>query len=417
MAAPTFATFATVTTPWLNQWNKDAYLQTEAFSLSPWDVATSSTSGAPVVVWEEGFVGLTRDVNAVFSWRPGQLEVDAPEEALFVHQGPVTDTVWQAYHQQLGLPTPSAPYGYRPEYGTWVDQIGRASTPTGDAGSAMLSLKLIDEQLEFIASANWPRGRYTVDEGWSPRPGPGGFGDWTPHEKMGDMAKLAARIRTAGHVPGLWLAPHLIHPASQAAERHPELLGPPVDMEGECSWNQFHYLSVSPASARHIRDLFQTAYDWGYRKLKLDIFYGRKREMTALTRFCREAAAAISPEIELEGHIPDPFASRYLDVVRLNDVLIGTDHPDWRRIAQAHYEVCRRSSPRHVLNLDHVGGNLPTLPETAFIEHARMLHQQLPHGYPVVSLFPQRLGPAAVEAVTTLLEANAHRLSYQPNAS
>jgi hypothetical protein len=400
-----FTTPDRVVTPWFNRWNADAYVRTEPFAGDPWDVATSSTSGAPVVLWEGGFVGLTTTAPATFRWEPGRLEVEADADALFVHEGPVDEEVWLAYYARTGCTAPVAPYGRMPEYCTWGDQIWAGGDKGGDAASEQLSLELIDERLAMIAAAGWPTGRYTVDEGWCPRLGPGGFGDWRAKPKMGSMSTLAERISAAGHIPGLWLSP-LIHHACDRAQAQPELLGERVAMGGECSWNHFHYLSVSAATESHVRELLTRVHDWGFLKLKLDIFYGRKRDMMELCRIFAEAAASVSDRLELECHVPDPFCSRYFHVLRINDVLISPKFPGWRDVVNAHYSVCRDSSPHHLLNLDHIGGNIASIPEDDFLEHTGMQMRQLEGGYPVVGMMPQRVSEIATEAVGELLQAN-----------
>ena len=404
-----FETGDTVYTPYFNQWNANVYERTSPFEENPWALPASSTSGAPVVVWPNGFVGCTYDGDMRFRWNGKALEVDAEQDRLFIHEGPVDAGVWDAYHRALNLPAPEAPFGRMPEYGTWVEQGWRQREQRLEVPRDALSLSLIDEQLEAIHRRGWPRGRYTIDDGWSPSEGPGGYGDWEPRPRFGDMSQLARRIRDCGHVPGLWLAPLLISPQSRRAQKEPGLVGEPVQMGGECAWNRFHFLSVSDDSRAYLRDLFARVCDWGYRKLKLDIFYGRKRDMMELSAFCREAVQALPAAVELECHVPDPFCARYVHVIRTNDVLITSDHPDWRGVAEAHYRVCRQSCPRHMLNLDHIGGNHVAVTEALFLEHAGMLERQLEGGHPMVSLMPGHLGEMAVDAVTRLLRLNEAR--------
>lgn len=400
-----FPTGPTVFTPYYNIWNRNAYTRREPFVERPWQISAGSTSGAAVVCGEELLIGLTRPIDAEFRWDGRQIEIDAPSEALYIHHGPLEEG-WAAYHMQLQLPIPHSPFGWLPEYCTWVEQICR--TPRGTLPGESLSLTLIDELLDAIDAQGWPRGRFTVDEGWGPRHGADGYGSWAPRGGF-DPENVAARITRRGHVPGLWLAPALICPDSDAAKEFPEAIGPRVDMPGETPWNRFHYLRPGSSSARIIERLFRRAWAWGFRKFKLDIFYGRRVDMLILAEQCRAATRSLPGPVELEGHVPDPFIAQYLDVVRLNDVMISDRHPDWRSVVAGHFDVCRLSAPHHLLCLDHLGGNDPTITTPDFLAHIETMQSQLLRGYPVVSLWPTRLGDEATAAVSEFLKLSDQR--------
>jgi len=111
-----------------------------------------------------------------------------------------------------------------------------------------------------------------VDDGWEV-----GVGDWDANEKFpSGMRALADRIRDAGLVPGLWLAPFIALPGSRLATRHPQLLL--RDARGEpivagYNWDTgYHALDYTRREAReHLADLIgQVVHDWGFRYLKLD---------------------------------------------------------------------------------------------------------------------------------------------------
>jgi hypothetical protein len=403
-----FKTGASVFTPYFDVWNGNAYTRREPFSEEPLRVCTSSTSGAPVVVAGSVFAGLLRDdVEARFSWDGATLSVEAPDGAVFVAENGDTGAAWEAYHRALGLPAPqAAPYGRMPEYCTWVEQVRRKHARGLGMVRDAQDERLVREMLDEVDKAGWPKGRFTVDDGWCPAQGAGAYGDWEPRAGI-DIAKLAREIAAAGHVPGLWLAPALIDKDSRAARARPGLLGPRVQMAGEASWNLYHYLQPGEAGQALLDGLFRRVWDWGFRKLKLDIFYGPKPLMAAILAQCAAAARKLPGAVELEAHSPDPFLARHAHVVRLNDVLISPAHPGWREVVRGHWEVCSRGAPRHVLNLDHIGGNNPAVTEADFVEHCAMMLPQLGRGYPVVSLLPRHVGPGAVASVNDLLAAAA----------
>lgn len=395
-----------VFTPYYNRWNENAYTRSTEFAERPWAMEAGSTSGAAVAVGDRVFAGLTRPGGGEFRWDGRKLSVSGSAGDIFWREGLPAPQAWREYHAALRLPRPSAPWGGLPEYNTWVEQVRRRSRHR--LPGAALSNALINELLDAIDSQNWPRGRFTVDEGWGPRHGPGGYGTWEPKARI-DPALLAARITARGHIPGLWLAPALICPHSNAAREFPDAVGARVAIPGETPWNRFHFLRPGRASAVLIKRLFRRAWGWGFRKLKLDLMYGRRDDMLALAKQCRDAAQHLPGVIELEGHVADPFIAAYFDVIRINDVLISQKFPAWREVVTGHFDVCAASAPSHMLCLDHIGGNLPAVSATEFIQHARMMNTQLERGYPVVGLLPMPLGKEATRAVSELLRLSQIR--------
>ncbi len=400
----TFKTTGAILTPYHDVWNQNAYVRRDPFCEQPWQMRANSTSGAPVVVGDDFLVGLLRECDAVFAWDGAELTVEAPDDALFVSEDSDEAQRWADYHQSLGIRLRSALFGLMPEYCTWVEQIGVAPKGGGIQNALdALTPALIESYLETVKQAGWPAGRFTVDAGWSPFGGPGGFGDWLP--KIGfDMPALADQIRSYGHVPGLWLGPALIARDSLAAIQDPDLVGMPVEMDGECDWTKYYYLNPSERSQELLNELFQRVFDWGFRKFKLDIFYGPKPLMRDLSKQCRVAADRLQEPVELEGHIPDPFCAQYMNVIRINDLMISKAHPGWRKVLEGHLNVCRNSAPGMVLNLDHVGGNCADVDEDLFVEHLHALEEQFDVGYPAVSFLPQHISQGAVNAVTESLK-------------
>ncbi len=388
-------------TPYASAWNEDVTIRSKPFDEFPWELDASSSSGAPALEaggWVLGF--LEPNIGRI-SWDGSRLALIGPADSLFAQ--PVAEGAWQLYCEASGFTPPQAPWGLVPEYCTWVEQVARRTNEP--LPGEILSEALVDEILDVIDTENWPRGRFTVDEGWAPRHGPGGYGTWEPRSDF-DPAVVADKIAQRGHVPGLWLAPALLSPESKKAVESPQLAGPNVSMPGETPWNAFHFLNPGEESQDLINGLFRRAWDWGYRKLKLDIFYGCRQTMRELSRQCRVASDRLPGAMELEGHIPDPFIARYYDVVRLNDVLISSQHPDWKVVADSHDRVCEVSCPGQILCLDHIGGNHPKVDASGFQEHIRWMETRLDRGYPVVGLLPSRLDAETVKRTGELLAAS-----------
>jgi len=136
-----------------------------------------------------------------------------------------------------------------------------------------------------------PLGLIQIDDGYQAK-----TGDWLstngkfPH----GMKWLADRIREAGRTPGLWLAPFVVVPSSQVAQRHPDWLihdeaGRPI-ITGK-GWNEnCRGLDMThPGACDYVRHVITTAVrEWGYPYLKLDFLYAAamqgKRHDPTLTR-------------------------------------------------------------------------------------------------------------------------------------
>ena len=129
-----------------------------------------------------------------------------------------------------------------------------------------------------------PFDAFQIDDGWERA-----IGDWQPNADFpSGMAALAGRVRAAGLVPGLWLAPFIVHEHSEAFRDHPERClrdddGAPVT--GGSNWGgRFYGLDVTrPDTREHLAEVVRRAVAWGYRYLKLDFLYaaalpGRRHE-------------------------------------------------------------------------------------------------------------------------------------------
>ncbi len=144
-------------------------------------------------------------------------------------------------------------------------------------------------------------------------------GDWYHfNDKFsGGVAPLAAEIRAAGYLPGLWLAPFIVHPRSRLAALHPDwLLRGPSKRPANAGfiWNVFtSALDLTyPEALQYACDVVQTAAQrWGYGYLKLDFLYaaavsGRYRDPTRTRAQVMRAGLealrqAAGPQITLLG--------------------------------------------------------------------------------------------------------------------
>ena len=115
---------------------------------------------------------------------------------------------------------------------------------------------------------------FQVDDGWQ-----AGIGDWEANRKFpAGVAALAAGIRAAGFVPGLWLAPLLAAPSSRLHREHPEWLlrdgkGRPVS--AGFNWGEpLHALDCArPEVLAWLAGLMRKVRAWGFGYAKLDFLY------------------------------------------------------------------------------------------------------------------------------------------------
>jgi alpha-galactosidase len=124
--------------------------------------------------------------------------------------------------------------------------------------------------------ADLPLELVQIDDGFEAQ-----VGDWLsfhPNFPEG-VAPLSAEIREAGMVPGLWLAPFIVHPKSKLMEAHPDWLlrghlNRPVN--AGFLWNTFTTALdlTQPEVQAYVREVIHTAAQhWGFSYLKLDFLF------------------------------------------------------------------------------------------------------------------------------------------------
>ena len=155
------------------------------------------------------------------------------------------------------------------------------------------------ENLDFLASRRWPVRYVQVDEGWNDR-----HGDWEPNEKFPHgMAWLAGEIRGRGLLPGIWVAPFLVHPDSRVAREHPEwllrddrgrLIEPHSSMEPPV------LDPAVPAVQQYLRALgHRLVHQWGYQYVKAD--FVRAVSLVRSARFHANVTRAQAVRIGMEA--------------------------------------------------------------------------------------------------------------------
>jgi len=223
---------------------------------------------------------------------------------------------------------------------------------------------------------------FQVDDGWQRV-----VGDWEPNDKFpAGMAEIVRTCRGLGLRAGLWLAPFIVLPGSEAFRTHRQMLL--TDASGDLvtageNWGASYFTyDYTRADARErLAELIHTAVeDWGYSYLKLDFLQaaavpGRHASPADREAVYRAAIQAIrdtaGEETFLLGSGAPLFASLgILDAVRTGpDVApmwtnYATDDPSDALALNALRNGVERLWLRGLIGLD---------PDVVFARHARNL--------------------------------------------
>jgi alpha-galactosidase len=187
-----------------------------------------------------------------------------------------------------------------------------------------------------------------LDDGYFTLPG-----DWTTLRPFfpNGMKYLTEEVKKNGIIPGIWIAPALVHKNSEILNQHPKWLDRQKD--GKPKHEQFnwgaltHSFDISnPAVLNHIDSLFKVVcVEWGYQYLKLDfnIEPGSNRFNRSITSFdavkdmYKVIRKAVGPEVFIANCAGSPFAPS-IGIAQAGRV--GPDvNPNWESVIDG----CRQS--------------------------------------------------------------------------
>lgn len=183
-----------------------------------------------------------------------------PETTWWVGAGPEGEVMraWAAaLGESVGGPRPAPAEGTGPVWSSWYSWYEEIT-------SAVI-------REEIPAAARCGYSVLQIDDGWEQA-----VGHWEANDDFPDgMAALAEEIRTAGLVPGLWLAPFIAVDGSPVVCDRPELLvhdddGAPI--EAGFNWGQCYRAldCTNPEALEWIHAQVARAVSWGFGYLKLD---------------------------------------------------------------------------------------------------------------------------------------------------
>ena len=216
-------------------------------------------------------------VRAIFAEGKIELETECPERALtpgrrykLAAYALVEGSEDQVYDQWFELSGIKArPVRPLVGYSSWYRHYGGIDQGKleSDLAGAARTLDGLDIQGAMPL--------FQVDDGFAK------VGDWLEPDALkfpNGMAALSARIRAAGFLPGLWLAPFVCEKESRLYREHPGWLL--RDEEGELvrtgpHWSGAYALDTRNAQVRdYVREVLQTVTrEWGFGLLKLDFLY------------------------------------------------------------------------------------------------------------------------------------------------
>lgn len=391
--------------PYYNQWGKDVYQQNVPFDHLVSEIAALSTSGSAVLLGPRGFVGVDGGGPLRFCHDGQTLTVTLPPGATLYHSSEgLGYEGWWHFNEALGLHAPPNPassfpnFFTQPEYNTWVEQVRRDhNTQDGN----ILNETLVRDFMDKIEGWGLPKGKLVIDFGWHVGRGPT-MADWIPDTKrFPDMLALTREISFRGFTPGLWLAPAQIGTASAFGQKNPGAHRPWQAPAEQLFWGDT--LAIPGESFRQfMHETFSRAIDWGFRKFKLDLFYGPREQMIQCLSQAADAIHQIDPSVEVEGHVPDASVSAHCQVVRTNDVNVN-EKMDWKGVTLAHFRICEWSSPHRLINYDFIGGNDPGLSPEKFMAHGELFRSKSAAGYACIGNLPEGLTAEERRAFMSLI--------------
>lgn len=201
-----------------------------------------------------------------------------------------------------------------------------------------VSSKIIDHTLNDALKSidDLPIKYIQIDDGWFDH-----RGDWNPNKKFPEGMKAEAdKIKAAGFVPGIWIAPLLVDGDSELFKNHPEYCVRDWG-QSEARVGDYGLYNLDPSIKEVqdiLRELFRKAtYDWGYKYIKVDIitssvgpFEYRDPSYNALKAY-KKVMEIINESVPRDTFIlgcTAPFGSSigYVDGMRVSgDVQAGWD--------------------------------------------------------------------------------------------
>ncbi len=399
--------------PFHNHWGRNSYFLHDPFDLNIHTLPAASTSGSPAAASGGRMGGFLTNGPGRVSCDGKTVVFHIPEgQKLVAIEGGSEREQWAHYNSLVEAdapgPVPVQAFWRAPEYVTWVEQKAVAAQ-SGRRPNQCLNEEFVQEYVKRVRKLALQKGKLTIDDGWQ-RMDERGISDgyWKPNEQaFPDFAGMCHWIEDRGFTPALWFGLPRAHRDAPIVRERPELFSLGAQHAGE-EETPIHGALVYHKPGKELTDFYREVFEpyvkMGFRKFKLDFYYGPRKLMIELIRCAHTAIRGLHPSVEIESHHPDVFFSRWIDAARANDVNVQNGW-NWQGLTLAHLRVCELCAPDKLLNIDHIGGNDPSIGEEDFIRHLRLFDvYEGFNGYPVISLLPDRYSLRAVDSLCAFLE-------------
>jgi alpha-galactosidase len=196
----------------------------------------------------------------------------------------ITDLLWVSF---VDLDQPDPLGDYLEAVALEHDITSHAPVPVGWCSwyhfYQDIDTKNINANLDSVITLqpDLPLPLFQIDDGFETYPGDWyDFTDGFPH----GLRPIVDKAKAAGLIPGVWLAPFIIHPKAKLVQEHPDWLL--RDAKGKLVsagfvWNALTLALdlTNPEALAYTCDVIRTAVDeWGFEYLKLDFLYAAALE-------------------------------------------------------------------------------------------------------------------------------------------
>lgn len=210
-----------------------------------------NTFGAGVVKREDGsleFFAKTEYTKAMAQ------ECELRAESVLICEEITMDELYEVYRELL--PQSSFPMPKLTGWNTWDYYLDRVRPEDIEENVKALKEMSFADQLDYIV----------IDDGWQ-----SAWGDWTENKKFAcGLAAVADKIKEAGFIPGIWMAPIGVKEDSTIYKEHMDWLMRDQDGKLHFEMDLYYIDPTIPEAEKFILDNYRYQYAAGYRLFKID---------------------------------------------------------------------------------------------------------------------------------------------------
>lgn len=216
-------------------------------------------------------------------------------ERVYFHPDATIDELFTTYRDLL--PQSSFPMPKLTGWNSWDYYLDKVTAADIFENIAALKDLSFAKQLHYIV----------LDDGWQK-----GWGEWVENEKFAcGLNTIAAKIREAGFLPGIWMAPVGVKEDTAVFQEHPEWLCRKPDGELLYSCHMYYLDPTHPDVRKFILKNYRYQYQAGFRLFKMDFispllevksFYDKEATpYGVITQLIADVKACTGPDIVILG--------------------------------------------------------------------------------------------------------------------